>query len=385
MSTTAKARTNKDTTGRQVLYVAFELGEKNWKLGFTTGLGQKPREKNIRGKDRFAVVRELALAKKRFGFDKDCEVQSLYEAGRDGFWLHRFLTTLGVKNIVTDSTAIEVNRRKKKVKTDRIDLAKLLILLIRRDLGEKKALSSVRVPSVIEEDRRQLHREVSKTQHDRNRVTNRIKGLLANHGLKINLQQDVPTQLASMRTWDGSPLPPMLMSRLEREWEKAKFLRDQLNELEKARMELIRNGEGRALDQVRKLLALKGVGVKSAWLFAMEFFSWREFKNGKQVGSLAGLTPTPNQSGDVRRERGISKAGNKHVRVMAVEIGWCWLRHQPESELSKWYVRRYADGGPVAHKIGIVAVARKLLVAFWKYVTADVLPEGAQLKSALPY
>jgi transposase len=212
-------------------------------------------------------------------------------------------------------------------------------------------------------------------------VTNRIKGLLASQGLKIDLKRDVTSQLDAMRLWDGSPLSPMLRSRLEREWAKAQFLRGQLNELERQRLEFIREGEGGALDQVRKLLHLKGIGPKSAWLYVMEFFSWREFKNGKQVGALAGLAPTPYQSGDLRREHGICKAGNKHVRTLAIEIAWCWLRHQPESALTLWFQRRYGSGGPVAHKIGVVAVARKLLVALWRYLDQDVFPEGALLKT----
>lgn len=382
MSGTAKARENKDSAPRQVLYMAFELGEKSWKLGFTIGFGQKPREKTIVSRDRDTVLQEIRRAKARFGLEKDCEVQSLYEAGRDGFWLHRFLLANGIRNTVVDSTAIEQSRRKKTVKTDRVDLGKLLHLLMRRDAGEKKALCEVNVPSVFEEDRRHLHREATKTRHDLTRVTNRIRGLLSGQGLKVELSSDFGAQLETLKTWDGSDLPPMVKARLKREWEKVEFLRKQVNELERQRLEYVREGEGEALDQVRQLLQLRGIGPKSAWLYVMEFFSWRKFKNGKQVGSLAGLAPTPYQSGETAKEHGICKAGNKHIRTIAIEIAWCWLRYQPESELTKWYERRYDDSGPVAHKIGIVAVARKLLIALWRYLEQGLVPEGAQFKPA---
>jgi transposase len=382
MSKTTTTREAQLTTIEPVLYLAFELSEKKWKLGFTTGLGQKPREKNVDGNDCAAVMREVARAKKKFKLPEDCIVKSCYEAGRCGFWIHRYFVSKGVENIVVDSSAIEVNRRRKRAKTDRLDVEKLLILLVRRNAGERGALTAIRVPSEEEEDARQTHREIIKTRQDLTRVTNRIKGLLATQGLKVDLNRDVRNQLKQLRTWDGEELRPGLKERLVREWSKAAFLRNQLNGLEKRRLKMLRE-EGPELDQVRKLMEIRGIGYKSAWLYSREFYGWRKFENGKQIGSLAGLTPTPYQSGEMMRERGICKAGNRYVRAMAVEIALCWLKYQPESSLAKWYEKRFGNGGPVAHKIGIVALARKLLIALWRYLENDVVPDGAILKAQL--
>ena len=150
--------------------------------------------------------------------------------------------------------------------------------------------------------------------------------------------------------------------------------------MEATRKETLRSSGDPAIEQVRRLLQLKGIGMNSAWVYVMEFFAWRAFRNRRELGSLAGLAPTPYASGESSRERGISKAGNRPVRALAIEIAWCWLRYQPDSQLSRWYQRRFAKGGSRVRRIGIVALARKLLIALWRYVEEDILPEGAQLK-----
>jgi len=377
MSTTATTRTDHPT---ETLSLAMELGNGRWHLGFTTGFGQATRQRSVAARDRRALLREIEEAKKRFGLPAKARVVSCYEAGRDGFWLHRFLTSEGVENHVIDSSSIEVNRRRRRAKTDRLDLDGLLRLLLRYEAGERRAFAVVRVPSDSEEDARHLHRELLTAKRDRTRVTNRIRGFLANQGLEINLAGDVPGQLEEMRRWDGSPLPKTLIRRLRREWERVLFLTAQVQELVKERRSLIRESSDPAFAKVMQLAHLKGVGIESAWLHTMEFFGWRDFQNGKQIGGLAGLTPTPHQSGALRRELGIDKAGNKRVRWMAIEAAWSWIRFQPNSALTRWYDERFAHGGPRMRKIGIVAVARKLLVSLWRYLETGVLPEGAELK-----
>jgi transposase len=378
MSTTATTRRRKLTA---TLYLAFELGNGTWKLGFTTGLGQKPRERNVAARDVEAVLREIIRAKQRFEMAGGVRVVSCYEAGRDGFWLHRFLEAQGIENRVVDSSSIEVNRRQRRVKTDRMDVVKLLGLLLRYEAGDRKAWSVVHVPTVPEEDARQLHRELLTTKRDRNRVTNRIRGLLASQGLAIDLTAEVPAQLEQMREWDGSPLPSGLRVRLLREWEKVEFLTGQIRVLEAARRKLVRHSDDPAMQKVRQLLTLRGIGANSAWLYTMEFFGWRRFRNGKEIGSLAGLTPTPHQSGELRHELGIAKAGNRRIRWMAIEGAWLWLRFQPQSALSKWYAERFGQGAPRMRKVGIVALARKLLIALWRFLETGVVPEGAELKT----
>jgi transposase len=284
-------------------------------------------------------------------------------------------------NSVVDSASIEVNRRYRRAKTDRLDVHKLLTMLLRHTAGEKKVWSVVRVPSVAEEDRRQLHRELLTTKRDRTRVINRIKGLLAGYGIRLGLQGEVETQLEAVRQWDGSPLPAALCARLKREWQKVQGLTEQITQLEAERRAELRTREEPVLEQVRQLTTLRGIGVNSAWLFVMEFFAWRDLQTPKQVGALAGLTPTPYQSGQASRELGITKAGNGYMRTMAIEIAWGWVRFQPESRLTQWYQARFGQGSARLRKIGIVALARKLLIALWRFLKTGELPAGAVLKA----
>ncbi len=306
---------------------------------------------------------------------------SCYEAGRDGFWLDRYLKSWSVENVVVDAASIEVKRRRRRVKTDRVDAVKLVTMLVRWDEGETTVWSVVRVPSVEEEDQRHLHRELLTLKKERTRQVNRMKGLLANQGVRLEVKKDFLERLEAVRLWDGSSLCAGFLFRLQREYERLEFIWEQVQELEAERRRLLRESESAEMDQIRDLSRLKGIGVNSAWLYVMEFFGWREFRNGKQVGSLAGLTPTHHQSGNLFREQGIDKSGNKRVRAMAIEIAWGWLRFQPHSQLSKWYQERFGGGGPRMRKVGIVALARKLLIALWRYLDQGVIPEGAELKA----
>jgi transposase len=362
------------------LYLAFELGNKTWRLGFSIGLGQRPRERCIGAGDTVALEEEIRLAKKRFALAQEARVVSCYEAGRDGFWLHRYLVGQGVENLVVDASSIEIPRRARRAKTDRLDVGKLLTMLMRFDMGEKRVWSVVHVPSREAEDRRHLHRQLRSLKAERTRYSNRIKGLLVGQGVRMPVKGDFLERLAGVRLWDDSPLPQGLGSRLEREYARLQFVEQQIKELEAERAELIRTSDDLSVGKVRQLLRLGGIGENSAWLYVMEFFGWRALRNRRQVGSLAGLTPTPHQSGDQAREQGISKAGNRAVRAMAIEIAWGWLRFQPESELSRWYQHRFGQGSKRVRKIGIVALARKLLIALWRYLEFGELPAGAQLK-----
>jgi transposase len=373
-----------ETPPQPALFLAFELGQNTWKLGFTIGVAQQPRERTILAGDMAGLQQELLRAKQRFGLPEETRVVSCYEAGRDGFWLHRYLMAHGVENLVIDSASIEVNRRQRRAKTDRLDVHKLLTMLLRHMSGEQKVWSVVRVPSVEEEDRRQLHRELTTAKQDRTRIINRLKGLLAGHGVQLMPQGDVEAQLDQAQQWDGSPLPSALLRRLKRAWQQVSFLTAHIQTLEAERRALLRRRDDPVIAQVRQLFTLRGIGVNSAWLYIMEFFAWRDFQTPKQVGALAGLTPTPYQSGQSRRELGIAKAGNRHIRAMAIEIAWAWRRFQPASALTQWYERRFGAGSARLRKIGIVALAHKLLIALWRFVKTGVLPEGAVLKTVTP-
>lgn len=243
-----------------VLYLAFELGNLHWKLGFTIGMGQRPRERNIAAGDLAALEREIRRAKRRFGLPEETPVLSCYEAGRDGFWLHRYLVAQGVENLVVDSSSIEVNRRQRRAKTDHMDVGKLLGQLIRFRSGEQKVWSVVRVPSVKDEDDRQLHRELTALKKDRTRHTNRIKGLLTGQGVRLPVKADFLERLERTHTWDGSSVPPRLQARLVREVERLELVGQQIKELEAERVEAIRHSQDPKVGQVRDLLRLNGIG-----------------------------------------------------------------------------------------------------------------------------
>jgi len=371
-----------DSPAERTLYLAFELGNSDWKLGFSPGLGQAARQRQVQAGDLVGLAAEIRRAKERFKLAETVRVVSCYEAGRDGFWLHRYLVKQGVDNRVVDSASIEVNRRAKRAKTDQLDVQKLLTMLIRSDNGEPKVWSVVHVPSVEAEDSRHLHRQLSAFKADRTRHSNRLKGMLVGQGVRLPVEADFLERIEQVRLWDGRVLPPGLQARLKREFAGYQFMSQQVQELEAERRQLLRNSTEPSVEQVRRLLQLRGLGENSAWLFVMEFFSWREFRTRRQVGGLAGLTPTPYQSSEQSREQGIDKAGNSPIRSMAIEIAWGWLRHQPDSELSLWFQRRFGQGSKRLRKIGIVALARKLLIALWRYLAYGEMPAGAQLKSA---
>jgi transposase len=367
-------------TTERSLYLAFELSAAKWKLGFSTGLGQHPRRRTVDAGDLLALRQEVETAKRRFGLAIDAPVKSCYEAGRDGFWLHRYLLEQEIENLVVDSSSIEVDRRAKRAKTDRIDVGKLLNMLIRYHNGEEKVWRVVHVPSVEAEDMRHLHRQLRTLKVDRTRYICCIKGLLATQGLSVPIHVEFLDTLAAARLWDGSLLPPGLRARVEREYASLRYVEQQIKELETERDELLETSKHPSIEKVRQLMRLRAIGPNSAWLFVMEFFGWRQFRNRREVGGLSGLTPTPHQSGEESREQGISKAGNRPVRAMAIEIAWCWLRYQPDSELSLWFYKNFGHGGKRMRKVGIVALARKLLVALWRYLETGEIPAGAQLK-----
>lgn len=374
------AARDQQCSSEPVLFMAMELSATKWKLGFTVGLGQKPRERTIDAGDLEELSEAVLRAKRRFHLGEGTRVVSCYEAGRDGFWIDRYLRGHGIENVVIDPASVEGNRRRKKRKTDRLDLGKLVRCLIRWHGGEEKVWSVVQPPSEEAEDARQFHRELEALKGERTRHVARIKSLLALQGIRVTrVGADFVTELEGARMWDGSSLPPQLRARLVRERERLQVLRQQICELEGQRREAIRTSRDRRMEQVRHLMRLRGVGENGAWLLVMELFGWREFRNRREVGSIAGLTPTPFASGQEDREQGIDKAGNRRVRALMIELAWCWLRFQPRSELSMWFERRFGGGSKRSRRIGIVALARRLLVALWRFLVDGLVPKDAVL------
>jgi transposase len=378
-----QAAQREDTAKKAGLYVAFELSRKKWKLGISDGKTARARVVSIEAQDWKKLREEIERARERFGLEKDSPVRSCYEAGREGFWIHRVLIErMGIENIVVDAASIDVKRRKR-AKTDRIDAEQLMRHLIRYLRGERDVWSVVRVPSEEAEDSRQMHREMEVLKRERGQHRVRIQSLLFTEGLDVEVTSGLMKQLDQMCRWNGKPLAEGMKERIRREYERMKVVEENLATLKKQQREKLSSKQSNpSLEKIRKLKQLRGIAAGSSWVFVMELFGWRQFRNRREVGAALGMTPMPYQSGDSAREQGISRAGNRRARTMAIEIAWSWLRYQPQSQLSRWYRERFGSGGPRLRRIGIVAMARKLMVDLWRYVEFGTLPEGAQLKAA---
>ena len=357
-----------------VLHMALELSAANWKLAFGSR-GMRVRRQQIDAGHWAALEVTIEKMKRRFGLPPEATVVSCYEAGRDGFWVHRRLLERGIENVVVDSASIDVKRHQRRAKTDRLDAQKLLAMLVRHCAGEKDVWQVLRVPTREEEDARRTHRELERLGGEHTAHTNRIGSLLALHGITArNIGgRGWRERLAGYTAYLGVHEA----AELERESARLELVKQQMRQLRAEQVELLKSAQGL---QILRLARLAGIGVKSAWTLFYEFF-WRRFNNRREVASCAGLTGTPYQSGESDHEQGISKAGNKRVRRVMVELGWTWLRYQPQSELSLWFRRRFAMGGKRFRRVGIVALARKLLIAIWRYLEQGVIPTGARIKA----
>ena len=374
MNASGTALQGKHTAEASALYMAFELSEKDWKLALGDGV-RSPSHYAVAAGDTAALLECIAKAKARCGLAPEASVHSCYEAGRDGFWLHRWLIAHGIDSIVVDSASIEVNRRARRTKTDRLDGDKLLAMLIRYGAGERRVWSVVRAPTPEQEDARRAHRELGRLGHERTAHINRIRGLLVLHNRRVKYVGGRLWQ----RWWTShaEELAPGVRGEIERESERLLLVKKQMDTIEAAQRQAVAAGSE---PQVAGLAQLRGIGVGSGWVLAKELFGWRRFRNRREVAGCLGLTPSPYASGESETEQGISKAGNRRVRTLLVELAWSWLRYQPQSELSQWFNRRFAGGGKRLRRIGIVALARRLAIALWRYLEDGLTPQGAQLK-----
>jgi transposase len=374
MNASETALQGKHTGEASELYMAFELGEKSWKLSLSDG-ARSPSHYSVTAGDTAALLECIAKGKARCGLAPKARVRSCYEAGRDGFWLHRWLIEQGIDNIVVDSSSIEVNRRARRAKTDRLDGDKLLAMLLRYAAGERQVWSVVRVPTLEQEDARRTHRELGRLGQERTAHINRIRALLVMHNVRVKYVGGRLWQ----RWWTGhaEELPPRARAEIERESKRLLLVQEQRHTIEAEQRQAI---GAKAEPQVSGLAQLRGIGVSSGWVLAKELFGWRRFRNRREVAGCLGLAPSPYASGERETEQGISKAGNRRVRALMVELAWSWLRYQPDSELSQWFNRRFARGGKRLRRIGIVALARRLAIALWRYLEDGLIPQGAQLK-----
>jgi transposase len=340
----------------------------------------------IAGGDLAALTARLAAVRSKAArCGKPVRIVSCYEAGFDGHWLHRWLTDQGVINHEIDPASIQVNRRMRRAKTDRIDLEHLMRTLLAYLRGEPRVCSVVHVPTVEDEDRKRRNRERDYLIDERTAHTNRIKGLLHAQGVRdvMPMKPGFIGSLDKLRTGDGRPLPQKLKEEIVREHERLCLLNRQLQAIEgDSRAELRAAQEGSGEAKTVMLARLKGIAMVGGQGLVNEVF-YRSFDNRRQVGSYVGLTGTPYNSGASERDQGISKAGNSRARELAIEIAWLWLRHQPGSELSRWFRERVRDLKGRPRRVAIVAVARKLMVALWRYLETGLVPTGAVLRPSL--
>jgi transposase len=368
------------TKSGAVLYMALELSARRWQLAFGLGLATPSRRRTIAAGDEAALRQEIVAATERFGVPAGTPVRSCYEAGRDGFWVHRQLERLGVHNVVVDSASIEVSRRQRHAKTDRLDAEALLRRLIRYWLGERDQWKIVHVPSVEVEDARHAERTLATLTAERTRHRNRLHALLATQGLRVRLTPQFAAHLATLRTPEGQPLPPGVVTRLQVTWRLLQVIEQERRAARQAQAAEAQAAATAAAVRTQRLRQLRGIQIGSAAVLAKEVFA-RDVRNRREVGALSGLVPVPYQSGAAGHDQGISRAGLKAVRRMLVEVAWGWVRWQPDSELTQWYRRRFAAGGARLRRIGIVALARKLLIALWRYSEQGLVPAGAVLRA----
>jgi len=363
-----------------VLYVAFELAKKEWKVAMTAGFGVAPRLWTVAAGDLAAVRRALEKGRAWFGVSATARVVSCYEAGRDGFWIHRALGALGVANRVVDSSSIEVNRRARRTKTDRLDALKLVMMLVRVCQGERRVWAEVRVPTATVEAARHRSRERTALRQEQTRLRNQIGSWLALSGCAVSARtQRQAGWWREVRDWAGTELPAPVQERIARAEARLAVLAEQVATLEAEQTAQSRQAEpssGRG-----RLVRLRGIGPTSAAVLLEEGLEWRAFQNRRQVGGLLGFAPAHHASGELCRDQGIRGSGNPRLQSVMVQLAWGWLQWQPASALSVWYRQRF-DRGKRARKVGIVALARKLFIALWRYATAGVVPSGAMLKTA---
>jgi transposase len=367
-------------------YVAIELSKSSWVVGFQTPLTNKTSQYQVKACDARALLELIERIRKRVARElrRPVEVMSCYEAGYDGFWLHRVLKAHGIHNYVLDPASLQVNRRARRAKTDQIDADRMVRALIRHLRGEPEACSVVHVPSVEHEDARRLHRERRRLIAERVQHVNRIKGLCATQGIYhyAPLRKDHLARLDDLRTGDGRTLPTRLKAEIVRELKRLEVLLEMIATVEAERDVILTSAASTHLNagKIKMLAKLKAIGPEFATTLVGEVF-YREFANRRKLGSYVGLGSSPFCSGSLDRDQGISKAGNPTARSMMIELAWTWLRYQPGSALSIWFRERVGNLKGRPRRIAIVAMARKLLVALWRYLQTGLVPTGAVLKA----
>ena len=367
------------------VFIAIELSQKSWLVSLHSPDRDRISRHKLEGGDHAGLLALIGKVRARVKDKLGAEPQvvSCYEAGYDGFWLHRLLEAAGITNFVFDPASIAVEQRSRRAKTDRIDGEVLLRTLMAYLRGEPRVVRIVRVPSAEQEDARRASRERDRLIKEQTGHTNRIKALLRLLGMAVGNPRrgDWLAWLERQRDWQGQPISPHLLAEVKREHGRLMLVREQLSALEQTQLAAQASPAPAPMAERRDhLQRLKALGPAFTATLVNEVF-YKDFRNRREVASYSGLTPSPWKSGGIDREQGISKAGNRRARQKAIELAWLWLRHQPDSALSRWFVARTANAGKRAKRIAIVALARKLIVALWRYLTTGLVPEQAVMKA----
>lgn len=365
------------SVSEQTLYLALELSRDTWVLAFTTDLGTTPWVRGMAAGDwpRWAAL--VDQVRRRWGLSPTVRIESCYEAGRDGFWIHRALTARGVRNHVVDSSSIEVNRRARRLKTDRIDALKLVRLLVRWCAGDTTAWRTIRVPSAADEAARLVSRTRTLAVQERTRLTNQLRSLLATCGARWPTRRP-DAWWTTVHDWAGAPLSAAAQLRAAQLTARLEVVEAQVATLEAAQVQQM--AALPADSAARRLLRLRGVAETSVAVLLEEGLVWRAFRNRREVAGFLGFVPTPYASGGSERTQGVA-GGHRRLQVVAIQLAWNWVRWQKASPLTRWYLARFGTGKR-ARRIGIIALARRLLIALWRLATTGVVPAAAQLKSA---
>lgn len=369
--------------GTVIMAVSLELAKRSWKVGLHDGRRDKVSIHTVRHEQAAGRLAEAVVVieemKRKWELGAEARVVVVYEAGQDGFWIARALTARGYEVLVVDPASIPVERRARRAKTDRLDAIRLVMSLLAWLRGERDRMHVIRIPAPEAEAQRHGVRERGELQKEIGQHRDRMRKLLRTVGSWDEIGNDFEKRLAQGRvvTHDGSALPGWLHARLTRECERLALAQRQLAALEAALSEALPES---VRGRIAQLMQLKGVGQVGATRLILELF-WRDFDNRRQVGACVGLVPQPYDSGESRVDQGISKQGNRRVRALLIEMAWFWLRYQPDSALTQWFTRRTQGNNKRGKRIAIVAVARKLVIALWRYLKHGIMPEGAVLKA----
>lgn len=354
-----------------ILFVSIELAQKEWKLAFSDGNERVVKTIDAR---HFGHLQDLISTYiQEFDLSDDPHVVSCYEAGQDGFWVHRVLVEqLQIQNVVIDPASIEDNQRGKQAKTDPIDARKLVRKLIAYHRGDEEVFSICRVPSRQIEDDRRINRELKRLKKERTAQRNGIRGLLRQQGIEVENFGLLEEKLDQLETGDGKELGTQQKREVRRRLRRLELINQQIKDVIAERKQTIQQRKEEPVVMIiDRLRALRGIALDSAWRLTMEAFAWRDFENRGQIGGCFGLDPTPYNSGESENEQGISKAGSTRLRKMAIQVAWNWIRNQPDSHLTRWFKDKFNMDSKNDRKRGITAVARKLMIRLYKWATDE--------------